>query len=93
MRYRLGWILLCLPILLTGCGSSQVAVQTKTIRLLPPAELMEPVPIPEFTATTNGELADAYLDVVDALKRANAQFEALKTWADGSGERGEKGNE
>ena len=22
MRYRLGWILLCLPILLTGCGKS-----------------------------------------------------------------------
>jgi len=44
------------------------------------------VPIPAFTAKTNGELADAYLDVVDALKRANAQFEALKTWGKGRDE-------
>jgi len=57
-----------------------MAVQTKTVRLLPPAELMAPVPVPEFVATTNGELADAYLDAVDALRRANAQLDALKTW-------------
>jgi len=41
---------------------------------------MAPVPVPEFVATTNGELADAYLDAVDALRRANAQLDALKTW-------------
>ena len=49
----------------------------QVIRILPPALLLEPVPEPEFIGEDNAALLDWALDNRDALRRCNADKEAV----------------
>lgn len=77
MRYAntvaLGAILLALG----GC-------QTLSGRVVatPPANLLQPCPLPVLQGSTNGDLVRLANDRLDALEDCNAQILSIKEWAD-----------
>lgn len=72
-----GAILLCLSL----CGGCYPRPQTEIVKLLPPALLMQAVPVPAAQVQTNGDLYDWCLDLHGALMQANDRLEAIARWA------------
>lgn len=49
---------------------------------LPPATLLADCPVPALDPSTNGELADGALALLDSLAACNDDKAALRKWAD-----------
>lgn len=62
---------------LGGCNTIRPVAQLIT----PPADLMADCPEPSSDAATNEELVNRFLDMRGALRRCNADKEALRTWS------------
>ncbi len=68
---------------LTACSQNPVVV-TESVPVLPPAAMIQPVPEPAYTGTTNEDHLNYTLDLRAALRECNAQFEALRQWREGN---------
>lgn len=87
MKWTIGAAALCLALSLTACSSSpEVVTQTETQRVTPPAELMEPIPVPILAGKTNGALLSWALTMREALRSANAEREELREWSEEEGD-------
>lgn len=72
-------VLVALLGLLVGCSAP-----LKTIRLLPPNELVQDCIAPEVVAGTNKDLANSIILLGDALELCNIDKKALRDWANKS---------
>lgn len=79
-------MLLCLTVLLTGCGKRlevRPVVVTKTVveKVKPPTELLEPCPEPNLDVLeTTGDLERVAIDALVALTFCNKDKERLREW-------------
>jgi hypothetical protein len=64
---------------LSGCQ----ALAPTVLKLMPPAELLQDCPSPEYSVRSNGDLAKAILAERNALALCNNDKGALRRWADG----------
>lgn len=69
-------------LLLTGCGASSVPVlQTRTISLQPPAQLLAPVAQPDIpTRQTRDDERQLLLGLAQWGAQERAQLQALRDW-------------
>jgi hypothetical protein len=75
--------LLCLCLAITAaCSSNPIKTETVTVNVPTyiqlPADLTQPVPVPEVAIEDNGDLAEYALKVRAALDQANRQLEAIR---------------
>ena len=63
---------------LSGCA----ALSPTVLKLMPPAELLQACPSPEYPVGTNGQLAAGILAERNALALCNNDKAALREWAD-----------
>lgn len=85
-RIALGLTLICLTVLLTGCGKRlevRPVTVTKTVveKVQPPAELLEPCPIPDLDQVrTTGDLEAVAIEALQAAKCGNDDKAAIREW-------------
>lgn len=65
-------LLLC-ALLLAACASTPAPVQTRTEYRQIPADLIQPLTLPDFTGTTNGDLLDYCADLRQRIELHNVQ--------------------
>lgn len=65
---------------LAACESSSPIVETRAIRLCPPASLAERPVMPQRRDATVRALGEAYVDALSELKRAQDRAEELDAW-------------
>ena len=68
-------MLLCLPLLIGGCSSSQLRTEYIYVRV--PDTLTQPTPIPAYTGETYGDLIDYVPQLVKAIRQSNADKSAI----------------
>lgn len=66
-------------LLLTACSQNPVTI-TESIPVYAPDAMMQNITEPAYTGTTNEDHLRYTLLLRNALRRANAQFEALRQW-------------
>lgn len=67
--------------LVMACGACTTARPVAQL-ITPPADLMADCPEPSSDAATNEELVNRFLDMRGALRRCNADKQALRTWSE-----------
>lgn len=72
---------LALSLALMGCASAPPP--PNTVRVGPPAPLLEDCPSPKGSAATNGQLAEWLAAFREALALCNADKAALRGWSQG----------
>lgn len=75
------WILPPLALFLISCASKPPVVKTEILRLTPPAELLAACPEPSLQGETYRAIVAHALDIKQALRRCNADKQALRDWA------------
>ncbi|MBU4192890.1 MAG: hypothetical protein KUA35_09065 [Pseudodesulfovibrio sp.] len=71
-------MVLCLTLCAACSGRPKVVTVTEVVRVVPPAHLMAPTPLPSCaSASTNGDLLQCAQERLEALQRANADKEAI----------------
>ena len=80
-KIKNGLTVLCLTVL-SACSSTPVKTETVTA-LVPiivqvPSELTQPVTMPDFTITTNSDMADMIIALRHQLDKANGQLRAIR---------------
>lgn len=78
---KTGLILLFPLLLLTACGTRPIKVDTQTIKLTPPAELLRQSDVPMLDGNTNKDLLFWSLDLQDRLKQCNGDKQLILEWA------------
>lgn len=68
----LGLVVLC------ACGKSYPVYETQIQSIKPPLPLLEPLPLPPFTGTTNEDLLLYTLMLEENLSLYNARLSAIK---------------
>jgi len=67
---------------LSGCSSTPVKTETVTVYVpiivQVPSELTTPLAYPDFTITTNSDMADMIIALRHQLDKANGQLEAIR---------------
>lgn len=71
---------LTLLLLVTGCARTQTVYKTNTIYRNPPAYLLADCPVPEYTGTQWGDVADYAGEVLTMLSICNTDKELLREW-------------
>ena len=91
---KLGLICLCLLACASCSSKPLITARPVLVRSAPPAALMRCVPEPPCNATTTGDLVGCWQDMRAALRRANANLDALRKWVEAvDQEPEEKGND
>lgn len=71
-------ILLVFVLVLSACAKSYPVYETEVIRITPPLLLLELLPVPSFSGTTNEDLLLYMLTLEQNLHLCNARLEAIK---------------
>lgn len=75
-------LLLAFLTITAACSSNPIKTETVTVNVPTyiqlPADLTQPVPVPEVAIEDNGDLAEYALKVRAALDQANRQLEAIR---------------
>lgn len=82
-RCRLIAYALLLPLLLIACGSTapKAPPAPETVRVLPPAELMQDCPRPAVDMSSNGALLQSLMSCQGQIIKCNLDRAALRQWA------------
>ena len=79
------WTALCLTVFMTGCGTTETVVVTKTVPALPPAYLYDSEALPRVPAglpasDRTSALLDAFAARGDVIKRDQKQKTLMDNW-------------
>lgn len=75
----------CLALLLCACASSSAPplITTELVRLVPPASLTAPCPVPPLNLTTWGAVVEEDMPaMIAALRTCDIRMTALRQWAE-----------
>lgn len=71
---------LILPLLATGCASTRTIYKTNTVYRNPPAFLLSPNPVPEYTGTVWADVADYAVVLQVELRMCNWDKAQAREW-------------
>lgn len=71
-------ILLFFVLVFSACAKSYPVYETETVRVMPPAMLLEPLHVPSFTGTTNEDLLLYTFTLEQNIQLCNVRLKSIK---------------
>ncbi len=80
--WRPGAVMLCL-VMCSACCRTEYVRQVETVKVIPPAMLMQTVEAPVLQGGTNRDVVTWAIRLQEALATANANLNGIRAWCDG----------